>query len=101
MPVFIALSILLAILLIMLAPEDKTLGSMQKLIYLHGALIVTGLFLFSTAGLIALISLFRSSSTLSFLFAFEKTAIIFWVAATIVGDVASQLVWGGILFERA
>jgi len=30
------------------------------------------------------------------LFAIEKTAVIFWVAATIIGDVTSVFAWGGI-----
>ncbi len=71
---------------------------MLKLVYLHGALINSGLFLFTALGLVSLISLFRKSSGISLLFAIEKTAIIFWVAATIVGNITSQLAWGGIFW---
>lgn len=71
---------------------------MLKLIYLHGALIDTGLFLFSAAGLVSLMSLFRNSSGFSLLFAIERTAIVFWVAATIAGNITSQLAWGGIFW---
>ncbi len=74
------------------------LGPVLKLIYLHGALIITGLFLFTTVGLLSLTSLFRKSSGFSLLFAIEKTAIVFWVAATIAGNIASQLAWGGIFW---
>jgi hypothetical protein len=34
------------------------------------------------------------------LLAIEKTAIIFWVVATIAGNIASQLAWGGIFWSE-
>ncbi len=71
---------------------------MLKLVYLHGALINTGLFLFSYLGLLSLMSFFRKSPDFSLLFSIEKTAIIFWVAATIAGNITSQLAWGGIFW---
>ncbi len=98
LPTGVILSLLIGILLIWLSPADKKLGSMLKLIYLHGALIYTGLFLFSAVGLLGIISLFRNSSDFSLLFAIEKTAIIFWIAATIAGNVTSILTWGGIFW---
>jgi len=30
------------------------------------------------------------------LFAIEKTAVIYWAAATIIGDLTSVVAWGGI-----
>lgn len=98
LPAGLILSLLIGILLIWLSPEDKELGSVLKLVYLHGALINSGLFLFTALGLVSLISLFRKSSNFSFLFAIEKTAIIFWAAATIAGNITSQLAWGGIFW---
>lgn len=94
----VILSLIVGILLVLLAPEDKELGPVLKLIYLHGALIGAGFFLFTGVGLVSLISLFRKSSDFSLLFAIEKTAIVFWVAATIAGNIASQLAWGGIFW---
>lgn len=98
LPAGIILSLLIGILLIWLSPEDKELGSVLKLVYLHGALVDTGLFLFTAVGLVSLISLFGKSSGFSLLFAIEKTAIIFWVAATIAGNITSRLAWGGIFW---
>jgi len=74
------------------------LGPVLKLIYLHGALIITGLFLFTAVGLLSLTSLFRNCSGFSLLFAIEKTAIIFWIAATVAGIITSILAWGGIFW---
>lgn len=95
-PVALVLILLTGFLLILLSPEDKELGAVLKLIYLHGALITAGLSLFTAAGIVGIISLFRSRMNFRLLFAVEKTAIIFWVAATIVGDLTSVLAWGGI-----
>lgn len=100
LPAGIIVSLIIGILLVLLSPVDKELGSVLKLIYFHGALIVAGLFLFTGAGLVSLISLFRKSSDFSLLFAIEKTAVVFWAAATIAGNIASQLAWGGILWSE-
>ncbi len=98
LPAGIILSLLTGIILIWLSPEDKELGWVLKLIYLHGALIETGLFLFTGVGLVSLISLFRKNPGFSLLFAIEKTVIVFWVAATVAGNITSQLAWGGIFW---
>ena len=88
------------ILLVLAAPEDKVLGPVLKLIYLHGALVNTGLFLFSAVGLLSVILLFRKSPDLSFLFAIEKTAVVFWIAAAITGNITSIIAWGGIFWDE-
>lgn len=99
LPLLIILCLLIGLILIIIAPDDRELGSMLKLIYLHGALTNTGLFLFTLAGLIGLVALFRNIP-LSFLYAFMKTAIVFWVIATIMGNIASQIVWGGLVLSE-
>jgi hypothetical protein len=100
LPASIIISLAAGILLILLSPVDKELGSVLKLIYFHGALIAAGLFLFTGEGIVSLISLFRKSSDFSLLFAIEKTAVVFWVAATIAGNIASQLAWDGIFWSE-
>ncbi len=95
-PLALILTLLIGSLLILLSPEDKDLGVVLKLIYLHGALVTSGLSLFTAAGLVSLITLFRSRMKFKMLFAIEKTAVIYWVAATIIGDLTSVLAWGGI-----
>jgi hypothetical protein len=96
----VILSFTVGILLILLSPEDRVLGPVLKLVYLHGALIITGLFLFTAVGLLSLTSLVKNNSGFSLLFAIEKTAIVFWVAATIAGIISSQLAWGGIFWNE-
>ncbi len=95
-PLALIITLFTGSMLVILSPEDKVLGPVLKLIYLHGALVTAGLSLFTAAGLVSLISLFRSRMNLKMLFAIEKTAVIFWVGATIIGDLTSVLAWGGI-----
>lgn len=100
-PAGIILSLIIGIILILVSPEDIVLGSVSKLIYLHGALINSGLFLFIGLGLVSLISAVRKNpKNLTLLFSIEKTAIIFWVAAAISGNIASQIAWGGVFWEE-
>ncbi len=96
----ITLSLLAGMLLILISPSDKQLGWVLKLIYLHGALVINGLILFTATGLIGIVSLFRKSNFILLLLAIEKTAIIFWVAATLIGNLTSQLAWGGIFWDE-
>lgn len=100
LPASVILSLIVGIVLVLLSPEDKELGPVLKLVYLHGALIVAGFFLFTVVGIVSLISLFRKSSGFSLLFAIEITAVVFWIAATIAGNIASQLAWGGIFWSE-
>lgn len=95
-PLALIIILFIGFFLILVSPEEKTLGTLIKLIYLHSALITAGLSLFTAAGLVSLISLFKRRTNFELLFAIEKTAIIFWVAATITGDLASVFIWGGI-----
>jgi len=93
--------ILAVIFLIAMAPEDKQLGSVMKVIYLHGAVTLTGMFLFSAVGAVSLFSLFRKRDHMfSLLFAVEKTAIIFWSLSFVLGSIASKLAWGGVLWSE-
>ena len=84
-PVALIFTLFIGFLLILLSPEDKELGTILKLIYLHSALVTSGLSLFTAAGLVSMVTLFRSGMNFKLLFAIEKTAVIFWVAATIIG----------------
>jgi hypothetical protein len=95
-PLALILTLFTGSLLVILSPEDKELGPVLKLIYLHGALVTAGLSLFTAAGIVSIISLFRSRMKFKLLFAIEKTAVIFWVVATVIGDLTSVFAWGGI-----
>jgi hypothetical protein len=98
-PVSLIVTLFIGIVLIWFSPVDSQLGPALKLVYLHGALIFTGLFLFAALGFVGIISLFRNSLR-NLLFDIGRTAIIFWVSAAIVGNIASELTWGGIYWNE-
>lgn len=95
-PAALTLTLFIGLLLLLIAPEEKELGAIMKLIYLHGALITSGLSLFTAAGIVSIILLFKRRINFRLLFAIEKAALIFWIAATIIGILTSVLAWGGI-----
>jgi hypothetical protein len=72
LPFVVIISLTLGVVLIWLSPEDRALGSLLKLVYLHSALITAGLSLFTAAGLVSLISLLRRSSGFFLLFAIDN-----------------------------
>lgn len=98
-PISSLLTIFIGIMLIYFSPVDSQLGPVLKLVYLHGALIFTGLFLFMALGFVSVASFLRNSFT-NLLIDVEKTAIIFWLSAAIVGNIASELAWGGIFWNE-
>ena len=59
----VGLAILTAVLLLLLPPE-RTLGNTIKAVYIHGALVQTGLLAFGAAGLLGLAYLARSRESL-------------------------------------
>ena len=98
-PAGIILFLFIGLLLILLSPEDKESGMLLKLVFLHSALITAGLSLFTAGGIVGLISLLRKVSGFTLLFAIEKTAVIFWVAASIIGGIISLLAWGEVFLD--
>jgi len=95
--------ILLAIILALIAPEEKTLGSYIKLIYIHAAVTWVGLAMFAASGLVALAYiinklLIRTStlkeSVVNWSSASQATATVFWLASVTVGSVTAYFTWG-------
>jgi hypothetical protein len=88
---------------LVLAPAESRLGSLVKLVYVHGALVWTGLLAFSLAGLLGLVAL-----VLRHLFGSEEraktwyrgtqaaglAALVIWVVYAISAVVVTGLTWG-------
>ncbi|HHX51715.1 MAG TPA: hypothetical protein GX711_09785 [Clostridia bacterium] len=83
----------LILVLTLLAPAEKQLGSIAKLIYLHGALIQVSLILLGLTTLFALLSLFRrkyyplARSSL-------KVTTVFLTANVLLVPIITKLTWG-------
>lgn len=91
----------LAVLVVWLAPTEQTLGEGIRVVYVHVALIWTGMLGLVMAGLLGLILLLSASRALApWLAALGKVAFAFYAAASLVSLVAQQVNWGGISWNE-
>lgn len=91
----LGLCILLAALVLILMPGEKTLGWIIKIVYLHGALSRAGMIGFWAAGVVGLVCLIRPRPALA-----RWTAALllcgwsYWAAHFIVSMPATRFTWG-------
>ena len=82
-------------LLLFMAPAEKTLGGVIKVVLLHGALVQTGLYTFLAAGLLGMAWLMtRRDDILGWCKAVQQTAVFVWVAYVVSSMVATYMAWG-------
>jgi hypothetical protein len=93
-------ALLLAVWLV-LAPAEARLGQVVKLIYVHGALVWTGLLTFGLAGLLGLFALLlgrvaqgRAGAWYRGTRAAGQAALVVWILYTISAMVVTGLTWG-------
>lgn len=97
----LVLVVLGAVLLIGLGPTERTLGEGIRVVYLHVALIWTGMLGIVLAGVLALPVLLTGRETLA-----RWMEIVAWVAlgfyalSGVVSLVAQQVNWGGIAWQE-
>jgi hypothetical protein len=90
----VGLAVLAAVLLLLLPPE-RTLGNTIKAVYIHGALVQTGLLAFGASGLLGLAYLARPRESLhQWCLAVQKTAVAVWVTYALSSMLATYLAWG-------
>jgi hypothetical protein len=98
-PLFI--TILAIVILTLFGPEEKSLGSNVRLVYLHGAWVLTSeifLLLAALAGLLGLIlkrDIFHAWSA-----ALGRTGIVFWVTYLPLSMLAMQANWNGLFLAE-
>jgi hypothetical protein len=81
--------------LLILSPSEKTLGDVVKLVYLHGALVRTGLLAFTAAGALGLAALLAHSDRVArWGEAVGHTALVVWTAYVLSSMVVTYLAWG-------
>jgi len=92
---------ILAVLLVWLGPDEKTLGSGIKAVYVHVSLTWSGLFGFVAAGLIGLAQLVTHRQNLE---GWRRTAgwvaFGFYVAGVAASALASQMNWGAVFWQE-
>ncbi len=88
----------LAALLLWLLPAEKTLGSVIKLVVLHGALVQAGLFGFLAAGLLAAIYLLtRRQEAIAWCEAVQTTTLAVWAVYALSSMAVTYLAWGQLV----
>jgi hypothetical protein len=106
LPLFGAALCLLLVLWLLLAPAESRLGSLVKLVYLHGALVWAGLLTFSVAGAMGLVALLlrlaapssaRSAAWLRGARAAGLAAVLVWIAYVLSSMAVTGLTWGQLI----
>lgn len=81
--------------MLVLLPDEKTLGPVVKAVLLHGALVQTGLYAFLAAGALGLAWLAtRRENVLRWCAAVQQTAVVVWLAYVVSSMVATYMAWG-------
>lgn len=91
----IILSIFIIVLILLLLPDEKTLGSTIKIIYIHVALVQSSLIAYGAAGIFGLIGFFKNDERIfQWEASLQKTAILFWLLYYLTSMIATYMTWG-------
>ena len=90
-----AAALLLLIVIVATLPQEQTLGHTLKAVFVHAALVQTGLILFALGGVLGLTYLLRPGRALARWNAAAQSAALWtWVAYAISSMVATYMAWG-------
>jgi len=97
---FLATVVLIA-LIALLGPEDKALGANVRIVYLHGAWVLTAEIAFILAGVAGFLALIRNRPQLdSWSAALGRTGTVFWVTYLPLSLVAMKTNWNGLFLAE-
>jgi hypothetical protein len=95
------ITILLITILAVFGPEEKSLGSNVRLVYLHGAWVLTAEIAFIAAALAGLLGLILQRDLFhTWSAALGRTGIIFWVTYLPLSILAMQSNWNGLFLAE-
>jgi hypothetical protein len=95
------ITILLIAILAVFGPEEKSLGSNVRLVYLHGAWVLTAEIAFIAAALAGLLGLILQRDLFhTWSAALGRTGIIFWVTYLPLSILAMQSNWNGLFLAE-
>jgi hypothetical protein len=94
-------SVVLIALIALLGPEDKALGANVRIVYLHGAWVLTAEIAFILAGVAGFLALIRNRPILDALSAaLGRTGTVFWVTYLPLSLLAMQTNWNGLFLAE-
>jgi hypothetical protein len=97
---FFATVIVIA-LLALFGPEERSLGSNVRIVYLHGAWVLTAELAFIAAGIVGLIALLTKRDVFhQWSAAFGRTGIFFWVSYLPLSLWAMESNWNGLFLAE-
>ena len=95
------ITIIVIALLALLGPEEKSLGSNVRIVYLHGAWVLSAELTFIIAGIVGLLALITRRITLHhWSAALGRTGLIFWVSYLPLSLWAMQANWNGLFLAE-
>jgi hypothetical protein len=95
------LTIIVIALLAFLGPEEQSLGSNVRIVYLHGAWVMTAELAFAAAGMAGLIALISRRKVFhQWSSALGRTGIVFWVTYLPLSLWAMQANWNGLFLAE-
>jgi hypothetical protein len=95
------IAIILIALLALLGPEEQSLGSNVRIVYLHGAWVLSAELAFLAAGLAGLLALITKRQSLhNWSAALGRTGIVFWVMYLPLSLWAMQANWNGLFLAE-
>lgn len=100
-PAYLLIALLLIAVLAMFGPEEQSLGSNVRLVYLHGAWVLTAELAFLAAALSGLLGLVLQRDLFhAWSAALGKTGVIFWVSYLPLSMLAMQANWNGLFLAE-
>lgn len=95
------ITVIVIALLTLLGPEEKSLGANVRIVYLHGAWVLTAEFAFFTAALAGLLGLLlRKDIFHAWSAALGRTGILFWITYLPLSLFAMQSNWNGLFLAE-
>ena len=95
------ITIIVIALLASLGPEEQSLGSNVRIVYLHGAWVMTAELAFIAAGMAGLIALISRRKVIhQWSSALGRTGIVFWVTYLPLSLWAMQANWNGLFLAE-
>jgi len=95
------ITIIVIALLALFGPEEQSLGSNVRIVYLHGAWVLSAELAFLAAGIAGLIALiFRKDLFHNWSAALGRTGIVFWVTYLPLSLWAMQANWNGLFLTE-